>query len=526
MSYKSALPAASPDKSTWEMSGAEPGYYRLRTKEVLGYSSVDFAMNLVFQAIMMYITFFYTDIFGLRVADVTLMFLLSRFVDAFADPIMGTIAERSNPSKGKYKSWLIFGAVPFGVMAVLTYTTPDFGYGMKLLWAYVTYNLLNILYSVIINPYISLASVMTADPAQRTKLQSVRMMCAQSGGVIVALALPLVSGRLSRYLSLQTSYMTTTIVLAVVMIATLFWASTQVVERIKVTSHEDPPGFKDVIHQATHNKYVVLMFLLFFGVYGFNTVQSSSGVYYMTYYAMRPDMVAWFSMMNVLPSVAGVAVVPWMIKNFRKRGTVMLGLTIGAAGALLLGLLPPTGIVLMLTFRGVSSFGYGLLMGSLWAIITDPVEYGDLHTGRRLTAIVMTLIGLGLKFSMLLGGVLPTLILDAVDYEPGVAQQTQQSLNGIHLMSSWLPAGILIVTLIVFGLSYDLTEEKVADIQHKIAVRDGLLAPVNDEERALAAEGEAMRAATVLKHDTDALQAGLSSIDSPDEREPTEGTQK
>lgn len=195
MSYQSALSAATSDKPKWEMSGAAPGYYLLKTREILGYSSVDFAMNLVFQAIMMYITFFYTDIFGLRVADVTLMFLLSRFVDAFADPIMGTIAERSNPSRGKYKSWLIYGAVPFGVMAVLTYTTPNFSYGWKLLWAYVTYNLLNILYSVIINPYISLASVMTADPAQRTKLQSVRMMCAQSGGVIVALALPLVSSR-------------------------------------------------------------------------------------------------------------------------------------------------------------------------------------------------------------------------------------------------------------------------------------------------------------------------------------------
>ena len=168
------------------------------------------------------------------------------------------------------------------------------------------------------------------------------MMCAQSGGVIVALALPLVSGWLSQFLSLQSSYMVTTGVLAIVMVATLFWASTQVVERIKVTSHEDPPGFKDVIYQLTHNKYVVLMFLLFFGVYGFNTVQSSSGVYYMTYFAMRPDMVAWFSMMNVLPSVVGVAVVPWLIRNFRKRGTVMLGLTVGAAGALLLGLLPAT----------------------------------------------------------------------------------------------------------------------------------------------------------------------------------------
>jgi len=530
MSHQQVLLTAASDSSKWEKSGPEPGYYKLPKREIVGYSTIDLAMNLVFQAIMMYITFFYTDIFGLQPGHVAIMFLVSRLWDAINDPLMGWIVERMNPRHGKYKSWIMYGAIPFGVAAVLTYTTPEFSYTAKLVWAYATYNLLNMGYTLIIQPYISLASIMTADPVQRTRLQSIRMMFAQSGGVIVALTIPLLSGWLAQRFSLQQAYMLTTLIMAILMVALLLFACTQVVERIKVTSHDDPPGISQIIHQATHNKYVVMMFLLFFGVYGFNTIQSSSGVYYMTYYAMRPDMVAWFSMMNVLPSVIGVPIVPWLIRRFRKKGTVMLGLAIGAAGALLLGLLPASSIGLMLAFRGVSSFGYGILMGSLWAIITDPVEYGDLHTGRRLTAIVMTLIGLGLKFSMLLGGVLPTLILSAVHYEPGVAQQTQQSLNGIHLMSSWLPAGILIVTLIIFGLSYDLTEEKVAQIQHKIAVRDGLLAPVNDEERALVAEGEALRAAAARKHDVDTLlggaQGSLSTIDSHDERETTEGFEK
>ena len=164
------------DSSKWEKSGPEPGYYKLPGREVFGYSSIDFAMNLVFQAIMMYVTFFYTDIFGLRVGDVALMFLLSRFFDALADPVMGPIAERMNSPRGKYRPWLIRGAIPFAILAVLTYTTPDFSYGLKLAWAYITYNLLNILFTVIIQPYGALSSVMTLDPAQRTKLQSTRMV--------------------------------------------------------------------------------------------------------------------------------------------------------------------------------------------------------------------------------------------------------------------------------------------------------------------------------------------------------------
>lgn len=479
----------------WEKTGPEPGYYKLPAREIIGYSTVDFAMNLVFQAIMMFITFFYTDIFGITPGHVGIMFLVSRLWDAVNDPLMGWIVERANPPHGKYRSWILYAAVPFGIAAVLTYTTPGFGYAGKLVWAFATYNLLNMGYTIIIQPYISLATIMTADPSERTRLQSIRMMCAQSGGVIVALTIPLLTGFLTSHFSAQVSYQLTTLLLSVIMVCLLIFAYTQVTERIKVVSHEDPPHISQIIHQATHNKYVVMMFLLFFGVYGFNTIQSSSGVYYMTYFAMRPDMVAAFSLMNVLPSVIGVPITPWLISKVRKKGAVMTGLVIGALGALLLAFLSPDSVTLMLACRGISSFGYGLLMGGLWAIITDPVEYGDLHTGRRLTAIVMTLIGLGLKCSMLIGGVVPTWILEAVKYQPNIAEQTPEALAGIHFMSTWLPAGVLLVTLIIFGVFYDLDEKKIADIQHKIAVRDGLAEPRDDEERALATAGEAARQA-------------------------------
>ncbi|AZQ77914.1 MFS transporter [Flaviflexus ciconiae] len=471
----------------WEKSGPQPGYYKLPRKEVFGYSLVDLAMNLAFQAIMMYITFFYTDVFGLRPGHVAVMFLVARLWDTINDPIMGWVVERLNPRHGKYKSWILYGSLPFAIAAVLTYTTPEMTYGAKLVWAYATYNILNMGYTLIIQPYISLASVMTADPSERTRLQSMRMMFAQAGGVIVALTIPLLSDFLNQYFSLQQSYMFTVALMSVVMLAILLYAYTQVTERIKVTSHEDPPGFKEIIRQATNNKYVVLMFLLFFGVYGFNTIVGSSSVYYISYYADRPDMMAWFSLMVVLPSVFGVPIVPWLIRRFKKKGAVIIGLVVGALGAILLAMLPPSALALMLVFRGISSFGYGILMGSLWAIIIDPVEYGDLNTGRRLTAIVMTLIGLGLKASMLLGGVVPAWILEAVNYVPDVAQ-SQEALNGIHFMSTWLPAIILIITLLIFVLFYDLSEEKVADIQHKIAVRDGLVEPVTDEEHVLVAE--------------------------------------
>lgn len=458
----------------WEKSGPEPGFYKLPQKEVFGYSLVDFAMNLVFQCIMMYITFYYTDVYGLAARDVAMMFLVSRVWDAINDPLMGTIVERLNPKRGKYRSYLLYGSVPFGVIAILTYTVPDVSYLGKLIWAYVTYNILNMMYTFIIQPYISTASIMTADPDERTRLQSTRMMFAQSGGVVVALAIPLVSGFFTRFMTLAQGYMATTILMAVIMVILLIYSYSTIVERIPVTSHEKKANIKDVFYQMTHNKPGVIMFFLFLGVYGFNTIQSSTGVYYMTYFAQRSDMVAWFSMMNVLPSVFGVPLVPMLTRRIKKKGTVILGLTFGAIGSILLWFLGPSDITLMMISRGIGSFGYGILMGILWSIITDPVEYADLHTGRRLTAIVMTLIGLGIKFSMTIGGVLPTLILDYVKYVPNQVQ-TDFALTGIKFMSSVLPFVVMVTTLIIFSAFYDLNEKRLSQIQHDIAVRDGLI---------------------------------------------------
>ena len=128
----------------------------------------------------------------------------------------------------------------------------------------------------------------------------------------------------------------------------------------------------------------------------------------------------------------------------------------------------------MIILKGLAGFGYGILMGILWAMITDSVEYAEWNTGKRYTALVMTLIGLGLKFSMTIGGVIPTAILDSVNYVPNV-QQTAEALQGIRFMSTLLPGLVCLVTLIIFALFYDLTEEKLQKIMHENAVRQGLV---------------------------------------------------
>jgi GPH family glycoside/pentoside/hexuronide:cation symporter len=456
-------------QNLFEKSGPNPGFYKLGNKEVIGYSLVDGGMNLVFQSLLMFITFFYTDVYGLTAAEVSLMYLVARGWDIIWDPMMGVIAERLNPKKGKYKPYLAFGAIPFSLVAILTFTVPGFGHGGKLAWAYLTYFLLNTLYTFIINPYVSYTTVMTADPAERTKLNSVRMTFAQTGGIVVALFIPILSSVFGQGNTAR-GYQLTIILLACITCSILLYSHTTLHERIKVKSHLDPVTFRKFIYQITHNGPGVILFLLFVGVYAYSTITSTAGIYYMTYNVNRSDLVALFSVLNVLPSVLAVPFVPMLFRTIHKKNTVALGLLMGAISCGLMYFVPYSQIGIIMVCKVVGALGYGLLMGSLWSIIPDDVEYAEYNTGKRYPAVVYTLITLGLKVSLAVGGVLPAWILSSVHYAPD-AQQTPVAQAGILFMTTGLPAIVCIVTLLIFYLFYPLTESRVALIMAELDIR-------------------------------------------------------
>ena len=461
------------DPASWEKTSSQFGYYKLPKKEVWGYSSIDFAMNLVFQCIALYISYFYTDIFGLQPGHVAIIFAVSRIWHAITDPMMGTICERRQPKKGKYWVYIRWGAVPFGLAAVLTYTTPNLSYGLKIVWALVTYNLLNMLYTFIIQPYISAASLMTNDQSERTRLQSTRMTLAQAGGVVCAIMLPELSGFFSQYMTLAQGYMVTTIIMAVIMVVILLWGSSQIVERIppQPVDPNNKANIKDVFYLLFRVGPVFVTFILFLGVYTMSQVQSTMGAYYINYYANRGDMLSWSSMIMMLFSVIGVPCVPFLVKRLHKKGTVMFGLAIAGIGCLVLYLMPTTAITGMMVSRAITGYGYGILMGICWSVITDPVEYADWKTGKRYTAIVMTLVGLGIKFSMIIGGSLPTAVLEATGYVANQAQN-EATLGAIRMMTTLLPLAAVVVAMLVYGLFYHLNEEKISQIQKEIAERN------------------------------------------------------
>ncbi|VEB03601.1 Xyloside transporter XynT [Klebsiella pneumoniae] len=154
----------------------------------------DAASHIIFDNVMLYMMFFYTDIFGIPAGFVGTMFLLARVLDAISDPCMGLLADRTRSRWGKFRPWILFGAIPFGLVCVLAYSSPDLSHNGKLIYAAVTYTLLTLLYTVVNIPYCALGGVITDNPTQRISLQSWRFVLATAGGMLsTVLMMPLVN---------------------------------------------------------------------------------------------------------------------------------------------------------------------------------------------------------------------------------------------------------------------------------------------------------------------------------------------
>lgn len=196
-------------------------------KEKIGYGLGDAASSMFWKLFGMYLLFFYTDIFGIPAATVGTMFLITRVWDSFFDPIVGVLADRTTSRRGKFRPYLLYFAIPFGIIGVLTFTTPDWSGPAKVVYAYVSYSLMMMIYSLINVPYASLLGVMTSDSAQRTQLSSYRMIFAFGGSLLALLMIqPLVgffSGGSTELPDLQKGWSYAILVVAFLAVIFFLW---------------------------------------------------------------------------------------------------------------------------------------------------------------------------------------------------------------------------------------------------------------------------------------------------------------
>ncbi|MCY7616952.1 MULTISPECIES: MFS transporter [Bacillus] len=444
---------------------------KIRMSEKVGYASGDFACNLIYATVSTYLLFFYTDVYGLSAAAAGTMFLVVRAIDALADPFIGALVDRTNSRFGRFRPYLLFGAFPFVVLAILCFTTPDFSEMGKLIYAYITYVGLSLTYTFINVPYGALTSAMTRNNQEVVSITSVRMVFANLGGLVVAFFVPFLATFLSDTTgNTALGWQMTMAFLGVLGGALLIFCFKSTNERVTLQKPEEKIKFSDIFVQLRVNRPLVVLSIFFIIIFGVNSISNSVGIYYVTYNLGREDLVKWYGLIGSLPALMVLPFIPKLHKLLGKKKLLNYSLLLNIVGLLALLVIPSSQITLILVFRLVAAAGSITAGAYMWALIPETVEYGEYKTGKRMGGLIYAVIGFFFKFGMALGGIVPGLVLDRFGYVANQIQ-TPEALLGILITVTVIPVCLLILAMIDINF-YNLDEEKHKKVVRELENRD------------------------------------------------------
>lgn len=446
---------------------------KLTLKEKVAYGCGDFASSMFWKLFSMFLLFFYTDVFGISAAAVGTMFLVTRIWDSANDPIMGMIGDRTHTRWGHFRPYLLFVAVPFAIVGVLTFTTPDLGENGKLIYAYVTYTLMMMVYTAINVPYASLMGVMTNDTGERTSLASWRFIGGFSGGLFVTAT----ANSLVEYSSVgrdtASGYQLTIAVYAV--LAAIFFMLTfaGTKERLKPAVVKSSSMMDDLRDLAKNGPWF-LMLGAGISILIYSSIRDASILYYFKYYVgdqavlffgeVSQTVLASAFMSSLLgASIVGVMLATPVSARIGKKNTFILSGVVSTVLSVLFFFLPPTQIGLIFLFNALIGVAGGIVMPLIWAMYADVSDYSEWKTGRRATGLIFSSSSMSQKIGWTIGGALSGWLLAGFGFEANVAQ-TEGSLLGIRLMISMI-AGFGALLSVGFMYFYPLDEEYMQDIE-------------------------------------------------------------
>ncbi len=461
---------------------------KLSFKEKFGYSLGDVASNFFFQTFILFLTYFYTDVYGISAGTVATLFLVTRVWDAVNDPLMGMIADRTDTKMGKFRPFLLWFAIPFGVAGVLMFTTPDFSMTGKIIYAYVTYILLIMMYTVVNVPYSALMGVLTPNPRERTVISSYRMVAAFVAGIVVqASVMTLVStiGQGNEQLGWQGAMA----ILSGVAVLLIFITFATTKERVKPVSDQKnsmKQDFKDLIKNfAWVCIALVSVFQLIMIV-----VRNGSIMYYFKYYVKTAEFsflgkyfslnfetaASTFMIVGTILSIVAAVYMGAMAKKYDKRKTYIVLLFMFLIVSLLQFVFKPQDFIWMTFSQILASFSLGGLAVLQWSMFPDTADHSEWKTGRRATGLLMAASLFSIKFGLALGGTILGWLLSLYGFQPNV-DQTKQTLLGIRLIISVYPAIFCLITIVIiwfYPLNQPMLDQISADLAERRQKREAL----------------------------------------------------
>ncbi len=468
--------------------------------EKVGYSLGDLAANLVFQTLVTYLAYFYTDIYGLKPEDASVITLVVGLIAGFGfNPLIGALADRTQTKWGKFRPWILFSAVPLGIAALMAFSTPDFSYKGKMIYAAITYTFLLLLYASNNLPYSALSGVITGDMGERNSISSYRfvaVMFSQFFVQVFMLPIILSVGNGDKAIGIEIVMTWLAIIGSIMLLITFFTTK----ERI-IPKPEQKSSFKEDLKDLFKNKPWLIMLSVTALIFITLAMKGGSYVYYFNNYVDETALKnfispitsffdsigmnffgedaksAGFGLFNaggIIMMIVGITFSKGFADKYGKRDVFMASLFISTLFVLIFIFYPPKSVGLMFLSQICHGFFYGISTPILWAMIADVADYSEWKTNRRATAIIFSAMMVGLKVGLSIGSALVASIIGKYGYISVAgnqhAVQPETVATGAKMLVSIFPA---IPFFLACGLLffYEINKKMEVEIEKDLAER-------------------------------------------------------
>ncbi len=442
------------------------------TKDKLGYLFGDFGNDFFFILVAAFLMVFYTDVFHLNPAAVGFLFLIARLWDAVADITWGRFIDTRKATKnGKFRPWILRMSVPLVVSGVLMFVhIPGMSDGFYLAYAYVTYIIWGTLYSTVNIPYGSMASVITADPVERTALSSWRTIGANLAGLIINVAGPMilfVDNKVD-----ANRFLLAALIFGGLAIACYIACYKLSVERIVMDETKKPKAsFGKTVKGLGKNKPLIwfliasLVFMIVFMLIG------TVNVYLFKDFFGNAKALSMVGLLQSAAVFVGLPLIKPLVSKFGKKEVASGGILLAALVYTVLFFLPNLTATQFIAVLTVGMFGYGIFNLVIWAFVTDIIDYHEYLTGLREDGTVYSIYSMARKIGQAVAGGVGGAAIAAVGYQAGAEAQTAETLQGIHALATLVPAASLLVVFLIIVFLYPLNKKRTEQLTADLAAR-------------------------------------------------------
>jgi glucuronide carrier protein len=437
----------------------------LGLKQYLGYGAGDAANNFAFAMTSMFLLLYYADVVGIAAATVGTLFLVVRVFDGFADLFAGRVVDKTNTRWGRFRPYLLFAAIPLLLLNVAVFSVPDLGDTGTLVYAYITYLLFGLAYSLVNIPYGSLATSMTQDSIERSKLATYRVF---GSNIAILLLAVVVSPQIEGSDDLQRSLTITTIVLAVIGTGLYLFTFLTSRERVSHTTHT--PTLRQTFANAKQNKALLVLcgssVIFLTGWFSLQTVT--------VYYARDVLGSASYYIVLTVVQTAGVfaaaLLVPRLVSALGKKRVYQALGAIAVLAGLAVAFAPSSTPAIAIVAFAFFGIGLGGVNTMSFAMQSDTVEYGEWQTGSRSEGATYSIFSFTRKVGQAIGAAAASYTIGLCGYVSGSASQPNGAIDAIRAAAGIVPAVFILGAIAVMN-AYPLTEEKFREIVREVAER-------------------------------------------------------